>query len=42
MVKQNIWTNFHAKLHQTLRDKALLPPQSRILVAVSGGQDSLH
>ncbi|ELS02885.1 tRNA(Ile)-lysidine synthetase [Xenococcus sp. PCC 7305] len=41
MVHQNIWTNFHAKLHQTLRDQPLLPPQSRILVAVSGGQDSL-
>ena len=41
MVQQNIWTSFHAKLHQTLRDRPLLPPQSRVLVAVSGGQDSL-
>lgn len=41
MVNQKIWTTFHAKLHQTLRDKPLLPPKSRILVAVSGGQDSL-
>ena len=41
MVDHNIWTTFHAKLHQTLRDKPLLPKKSRILVAVSGGQDSL-
>ena len=38
---QDIWTSFHARLHQTLRDRPLLPKKSRILVAVSGGQDSL-
>ena len=38
---QDIWTSFHARLHQTLRDQLLLPKKSRILVAVSGGQDSL-
>ena len=38
---QDIWTSFHARLHQTLRDQPLLPKKSRILVAVSGGQDSL-
>ncbi len=35
------WTPLHAKLHQTLRDRQLLPPQERLLVAVSGGQDSV-
>ncbi len=37
----NNWTSLHAKLHQTLRDRQLLPPQARLLVAVSGGQDSI-
>lgn len=35
------WTLFHARLHQILRKKMLLPKQSKILIAVSGGQDSL-
>jgi tRNA(Ile)-lysidine synthase len=35
------WTDFHAKFHQTLKTRSLLPARSRILVAVSGGQDSL-
>ena len=35
------WTSIHTQLHQTLRRRSLLPPKSRILVAVSGGQDSL-
>ncbi|MEC4983773.1 MAG: tRNA lysidine(34) synthetase TilS [Oscillatoria sp. PMC 1068.18] len=35
------WTLLHARLHQTLRQRKLLPPQKRVLVAVSGGQDSL-
>jgi tRNA(Ile)-lysidine synthase len=35
------WTLFHAKLHQTLKERQLLPPESRILIALSGGQDSL-
>jgi tRNA(Ile)-lysidine synthase len=35
------WTNLHAQIHQTLTDRGLLPRDSRILVAVSGGQDSL-
>lgn len=37
----NNWTPLHARLHQTLRDRQLLPPQERLLVAVSGGQDSV-
>ena len=36
-----IWTPLHATLHQTLRDRDLLPKHSRILIALSGGQDSL-
>jgi tRNA(Ile)-lysidine synthase len=35
------WTLLHARLHQTLRQRQLLPRQERILVALSGGQDSL-
>jgi tRNA(Ile)-lysidine synthase len=35
------WSDRHAKLHQTLKARSLLPAQSRILIAVSGGQDSL-
>jgi tRNA(Ile)-lysidine synthase len=35
------WSDRHAQLHQTLKTRSLLPAQSRILIAVSGGQDSL-
>ena len=35
------WSPTHAKLHALLRKKNLLPQNSRILMAVSGGQDSL-
>lgn len=35
------WTPLHAQLHCTLRSRSLLPKQQRLLVAVSGGQDSL-
>ena len=35
------WTPFHAQVHQTLRDRSLLPAGAKILIAVSGGQDSL-
>ena len=35
------WTPLHGRLHQTLRQRGLLPRRRRILVAVSGGQDSL-
>jgi len=35
------WSRFHARLHQTLRDRSLLPAHQSLLVAVSGGQDSL-
>jgi tRNA(Ile)-lysidine synthase len=36
-----MWTNYHARLHQTLKHRCLLPKNSKILIAVSGGQDSL-
>ncbi|MEO1209379.1 MAG: tRNA lysidine(34) synthetase TilS [Cyanobacteria bacterium J06638_20] len=35
------WTPFHAHLHQTLRQQRLLERGQRILIAVSGGQDSV-
>lgn len=35
------WTSLHAQVHQTLRQQHLLLKGQRILIAVSGGQDSL-
>ncbi|MEO1742402.1 MAG: tRNA lysidine(34) synthetase TilS [Cyanobacteria bacterium J06629_9] len=35
------WLPAHAKLHTALRDSGLLPRNAHLLVAVSGGQDSL-
>ena len=35
------WSTAHAKLHGLLRQRLLLPKGSHILIAVSGGQDSL-
>ncbi len=35
------WTLLHALIHTTLRQRVLLPKQTSVLVAVSGGQDSL-
>ncbi len=37
----NPWTPLHAQLHRTLRQRQLLPRGGRLLLAVSGGQDSL-
>ena len=36
-----MWTNIHARVHQTLKDSCILPHKSNLLIAVSGGQDSL-
>lgn len=36
-----IWTALHASLHQTLRQRQLLEKNQCLLIAVSGGQDSL-
>ncbi|AFY67135.1 tRNA lysidine(34) synthetase TilS [Geitlerinema sp. PCC 7407] len=35
------WSPLHARLHQTLRQRALVLSRERLLIAVSGGQDSL-
>ena len=36
-----MWTNIHARVHQTLKDSCILPHKSNLLIAVSGGKDSL-
>ncbi|BAY11719.1 tRNA lysidine(34) synthetase TilS [Calothrix sp. NIES-2098] len=36
-----VWTSLHAKIHRTIRMRHLLERNQRLLVAVSGGQDSL-
>jgi len=38
---KSVWSLNHARLHQLLKDRNLLPKSSKILIAVSGGQDSL-
>lgn len=35
------WTPLHAKIHQTIRTRHLCDKNHRLLIAVSGGQDSL-
>lgn len=41
MTDHSTWTPLHARIHRTLRSRHLLGRNQRILVAVSGGQDSL-
>ena len=41
MAESSNWTHLHAQLHRTLRHRQILPSHQRLLVAVSGGQDSL-
>ncbi|MFS0513570.1 tRNA lysidine(34) synthetase TilS [Nostoc sp. UIC 10607] len=36
-----VWTPLHAKIHRTIRSRHLFERNERLLVAVSGGQDSL-
>ncbi|MEB3217330.1 MAG: tRNA lysidine(34) synthetase TilS [Nostocales cyanobacterium 94392] len=36
-----MWTFLHAKVHRTIRSRHLLKRNQRLLIAVSGGQDSL-
>lgn len=40
MINSAPWTPIHAHLHHILKKRQLLPIQQRILVALSGGQDS--
>jgi tRNA(Ile)-lysidine synthase len=41
MAESSNWTHLHAQLHRTLLHRQILPSHQRLLVAVSGGQDSL-
>lgn len=41
MPESDHWTHLHAQLHRTLLQRQILPSNQRLLVAVSGGQDSL-
>ncbi|MCC3502356.1 MULTISPECIES: tRNA lysidine(34) synthetase TilS [unclassified Microcoleus] len=41
MPESSNWTRLHAQLHRTLLQRQILPSNQRLLVAVSGGQDSL-
>ncbi|MBE9227957.1 tRNA lysidine(34) synthetase TilS [Phormidium sp. LEGE 05292] len=41
MLSSQPWTPLHAQIHRTLRQRQLLPKNQNILIAVSGGQDSL-
>ncbi|MBH8577136.1 tRNA lysidine(34) synthetase TilS [Nostocaceae cyanobacterium CENA369] len=36
-----VWTSLHAKIHRTIKARHLFERNQRLLVAVSGGQDSL-
>lgn len=40
-MSRSLWTPFHARMHRTIRQHDLLRKNQSILVAVSGGQDSL-
>lgn len=41
MVVRSPWTPLHTRLHRTLRSRHLVERNQRLLIAVSGGQDSL-
>src|SRR6476469_285709 len=41
MAESSNWTYLHAQVHRTLLYRQILPSNQRLLVAVSGGQDSL-
>ena len=41
MAESSNWTHLHAQVHRTLLHRQILPSNQRLLVAVSGGQDSL-
>ncbi|MFM7370026.1 MAG: tRNA lysidine(34) synthetase TilS, partial [Sphaerospermopsis kisseleviana] len=37
----SLWTPLHAQIHRTIRARHLFERHQNLLVAVSGGQDSL-
>ncbi len=37
----NIWTDIHSRVHQIINQHSFFKSQERLLIAVSGGQDSL-
>ncbi|MBL1175994.1 tRNA lysidine(34) synthetase TilS [Pantanalinema sp. GBBB05] len=39
--RSSVWTDLHSRLHRTLKVRSLLPPGQPVLMAISGGQDSL-
>lgn len=39
--RSSVWTDLHSRLHRTLKGRSLLPPGQPVLMAISGGQDSL-
>lgn len=41
MADSSPWTQLHARVHTVIKQRQLLQPHQAILVAVSGGQDSL-
>ncbi|WP_445240554.1 tRNA lysidine(34) synthetase TilS [Microcoleus vaginatus] len=41
MAESSNWIHLHAQVHRTLLYRQILPSNQRLLVAVSGGQDSL-
>ena len=41
MKQSPTWSDYHARLHKTIRQRRLLKKDSHLLIAVSGGQDSL-
>ncbi len=40
-MSRSFWTPLHAKIHRTIRSRRLFERNQRLLIAVSGGQDSL-
>lgn len=40
-MSRSLWTPLHAQIHRTIRQRDLLQKHQSVLVAVSGGQDSL-
>jgi tRNA(Ile)-lysidine synthase len=41
IINDKMWTPLHARVHQTLKDSLILPKKKQLLIAVSGGQDSV-